>query len=398
MSDGTGRGKAGRARSGEAPGRGGRREIAISRPSTGHDEWEALRGPLFDGWLAQGPKVAAFEEAFAARVGTSQAVATSSGTTALHLMLEAVGIGPGDEVVVPSFTWVATANAVLYCGATLVLADVERGSYNLDPEDVARRVTKRTKAILAVHQFGLCADMERLRAAAPGVAILEDAACAVGASYRGVPAGRLAVAAAFSFHPRKVITTGEGGMVTTDDVALANLVRQLRNHGAEPSVPGEEPRPGVLPVFDVLGYNYRMTDLQGAIGLVQLEKLDALAAERRYGAARYRDALADVDWLALPEVPSDRLHAWQSFVCRVDEARSPATRDEIMAKLHARGIATRPGTHAVHALDYYRERFGYRPEDLPVSHELARTSLAIPLHGAMSDEDYAHVVEALERP
>ncbi|MGH6959027.1 MAG: DegT/DnrJ/EryC1/StrS family aminotransferase, partial [Dongiaceae bacterium] len=247
-----------------------RRVIAIARPDTGDEEWQALREPLQTGWLTQGPKVAAFEKAFAARHGVKHAIATTSCTTALHLILAAMDIGPGDEVIVPSFTWIATANVVLYCGATPVFVDIEPHSFNLDPRQLGAKLTRRTKAIIAVHLFGLCADIDAIAAAAPGIPIIEDAACAAGAAYKGRHAGTLGLAAAFSFHPRKSITTGEGGMVTTLDERLARRATMLRNHGAE--IPEEvrhaAPKPYVLSDFHLLGFNYRMTDLQGAVGLV----------------------------------------------------------------------------------------------------------------------------------
>lgn len=353
-----------------------------------------MRDSLASGWLTQGPKVAAFQDAFAARHGVAHAVATSNCTTALHLTLEALGVGPGDEVIVPSFTWVASANAVLYCGATPVLADIDPATYNLDPADVASRVTDRTKAIIAVHLFGLCADVEAIAAAAPGVPIVEDAACASGSACKGRPAGSLGVAGAFSFHPRKVISTGEGGMITTNDAELAERVNVLRNHGA--SVSEEQrhhgPRPYILPEFAVLGYNYRMTDLQGAVGLVQLGKLDALVAERRRWADLYERELAEVPWLQTPRVPEGYEPNWQSYVCRVDESASPLPRNTIMERLQERGVSTRPGTHAVHLLAYYRERFGYGPDDLPSSRDADRLTMAIPLHNRMTEDDVQYVI------
>src|SRR4051812_27403173 len=209
------------------------RTIHIAKPDTGAEEWQALREPLESGWLTQGPKVAAFEKAFAARHGVTYALATTSCTTALHLILAAMELKPGDEVILPAFTWIATANVVLYCGATPVFVDIDSGTFNMDPAKVAKKVTPRTKAIIAVHLFGLCADIEAIAAAAPGVPIVEDAACAAGAAYKGRHAGTLGLAAAFSFHPRKSITTGEGGMVTTNDARLARRMTSLRNHGAE---------------------------------------------------------------------------------------------------------------------------------------------------------------------
>lgn len=376
-----------------------RRTISIALPSTGEEEWQALRDPVMSGWLTQGPKVAAFEKAFAERHAVPHALAVTSCTAGLHLALRALGVGPGDEVIVPAFTWVATANAVLYCGATPVFCDVDRKTFNIVPERVATRVTARTKALIAVHLFGLCADMAALRAALPErIKIVEDAACAAGARYQGQSAGALGEIAVFSFHPRKSITTGEGGMVTTGDEILAQTVDRLRNHGA--SISEEQrhqgPRPYFLPDFDDLGYNYRMTDLQGAVGLVQLAKLDRFVDERARWAAWYGRELAGVGWLRLPGEPKGGRHAWQAYVTYVDPARAPMPRNKLMAFLQERGIATRPGTHAVHMLGHYREAFGLRPSDFPGACDCDAHSMAIPLHNRMSAEDYAYVAETLK--
>lgn len=371
--------------------------IHISLPATGEEEWEACREPLMSGWLTQGPKVAGFEKAFAERHRVEHALATTSCTTALHLILAGMGIGPGDEVIVPAFTWIATANVVVYCGATPVFADVDPETYNLDPVDVARKVTERTKAVIAVHLFGLCADIDALRAAIPhGVAIVEDAACAAGASYKGTPAGSLGEAAAFSFHPRKSVTTGEGGMVTTNDTELALIMDQMRNHGAEVSEEQRHrgPKPYLLPEFNMLGFNYRMTDLQGAVGLVQLAKLDRLIAERQAWAERYRAELQRLGWLRMPTF-GDGGHAWQAFVTSVDPDSAPMPRNAIMERLQAAGIATRPGTHAVHMLGYYRERLGLSPDDFPNARDCDSNTMAIPLHNRMTEEDYDHVINTL---
>jgi dTDP-4-amino-4,6-dideoxygalactose transaminase len=325
-------------------------------------------------------------------------LASSSCTTGLHLVLAAIGIGPGDEVIVPAFTWVATANAVLYCGATPVFVDVDQRTYNIDPTHVAGRVTERTKAILAVHLFGLCADMDAVSRAAPGIPIVEDAACAAGSAYHGRAAGTLGLAAAFSFHPRKSITTGEGGMVTTNDDHLAETVNMLRNHGA--SISEEQrhvgPKPYLLAEFNLLGFNYRMTDLQGAVGLVQLRKLDRYIDERQRWAEYYTRELGALSWLHTPTVPSGYRHGWQSFVCYVDERDAPATRNEIMERLAASGVSTRPGTHAVHLLGYYARRFGFHPDEFPCARDCDRYSMALPLHNRMSPDDYAHIVACLK--
>ena len=375
-----------------------KRNIAISLPATGEEEWQAAREPLLSGWLTQGPKVAAFERAFAQRHQVKHALATTSCTTALHLALVALDIGPGDEVIVPAFTWIATANVVLYCGATPVLADVDRATFNLDPADVARKLSPRTKAVIAVHLFGLCADMDALRKVVPNeVPIVEDAACAAGGSYKGRPAGTLGAMAAFSFHPRKSITTGEGGMLTTSDDRLATTSDQLRNHGA--SISEEQrhngPKPYLLAEFNLMGFNYRMTDLQGAVGLVQLKKLDQFIAERQQWATYYRERLSRLNWLRLPNHDLGAGHAWQAYVTYVDPERAPMPRNDIMERLQKQGISTRPGTHAVHMLGYYRERYGLQPDDLPGARDCDRHTMAIPLHNRMSADDFEYVASAL---
>ena len=375
-----------------------RRNIPIARPCVGEEEWQALREPIMSGWLTQGPKVEAFERRFAELHEVRHAVATTSCTTALHLALLAVGVRPGDEVIVPAFTWVASANAVLYCGATPVFVDVDPTTFNVDVEQALAAVTERTRAVVPVHLFGLCAEVARLRAGLPEtVAVVEDAACAAGARSDERFAGGLGDVAAFSFHPRKSVTTGEGGMVTTDDDDIAARVRRLRNHGA--SISEEQrhagPKPYLMADFDVLGFNYRMTDLQGAVGLVQIEKLKGFIAERARWAAWYRDRLGDLDWLRLPQEPMQGRHAWQAFVCTLDPTRAPMSRNAMMEHLHAAGISTRPGTHAVPSLGHYREHYRFGPNGFPIARNAEENSIALPLHNRMMDDDYVHVVDSI---
>lgn len=375
------------------------KQINIALPSTGEDEWQAVKESIFSGWLTQGPKVAAFEQEFAKMHGVQHALAVTSCTTGLHLILAGLGIKAGDEVIVPAFTWIATANVVKYCGAKVVFADVSRETYNIDVKDVERKITDKTKAIIPVHLFGLIAEMDQLKSILPEhVAIVEDAACAAGAIFNNQYAGSIGTAASFSFHPRKSITTGEGGMVTTNDDELAETMDMMRNHGASLSEEARHhgPRPYILPDFNLLGFNYRMTDLQGAIGLAQIEKLNRFIEERAKWAAWYSEQLADIDWLRCPKEPENGRHSWQAFVTYVDPDKAPKPRNEIMEDLKEKGVATRPGTHAVHMLNYYQEMYNLAPDDFPGARDCHNQTMAIPLHNKMTDDDYATVVECLK--
>ncbi len=375
-----------------------KRIIPISLPVTGQEEWEALKEPLMSGWLTSGPKVREFEQLFAERHGVKHALAVTSATTALHLALLALGVKEGDEVIVPAFTWVSTANVVLYCGAKVVFVDINPLTYNIDPADLIKRITSRTKAIIPVHLFGLCADMDIIKEVAGNIPLIEDGACAAGAAYKGTPAGGLGTIGCFSFHPRKSVTTGEGGMITTNDDELAEIMGMLRNHGASIS---EEQRhhgakPYMLPDFNLLGYNYRMTDLQGAVGVVQIKKLDQFIDERQKWAEFYTSELKEVKWLRMPSQEAGFKHGWQSYVTFVDESKSPASRNEIMELLQQQGISTRPGTHAVHMLNFYKEKYSIEASDYPGAQAANNYSLAIPLHNRMEAEDFGYVVRVLK--
>lgn len=375
-----------------------KRTIQISLPVTGEEEWQAVKEPLMSGWLTSGPKVREFEQLFAERHQVKHALAVTSATTALHLALVALGVGPGDEVIVPAFTWVSTANVVLHQGAKVVFCDIDVNTFNIDPAQLKSKITPKTKAIIAVHLFGYCADMDALKAIAGDIPIVEDAACAAGAAYKGVPAGALGTFGCFSFHPRKSVTTGEGGMITTNDDKLGELAGILRNHGASIS---EEQRhlgnkPYILPDFNLLGYNYRMTDLQGAVGVVQIKKLDTFIDERAKWAAYYSDQLSQIDWLKTPKEEKGYKHGWQSYVTLVDESKAPMSRNDLMEYLQEKGISTRPGTHAVTMLDFYVDKYDIKPMDFPNAYKANEYSMSIPLHNRMSEEDFVYVVEILK--
>jgi len=376
-----------------------KRNIAIALPVTGEEEWQAVKEPILSGWLTQGPKVSEFEKNFALHHKVDYALAVTSCTTGLHLALAAIGVGVDDEVIVPAFTWIATANVVLYCGAKPIFVDIEEHTFNINPELIAEKITEKTKAVIPVHLFGLCADIDAVRAVVPKhIKIIEDAACAAGSNYKGRWAGNLGDVASFSFHPRKSITTGEGGMVTTNDEKLANHMNQMRNHGATVSEEQRHhgPKPYILPDFNLLGFNYRMTDLQGAVGIVQLKKLDRLIDERAKWAQWYREQLKNIEWLQLPNEPNQGRHGWQSFVTYVNPQKAPMSRNEIMEFLQDKGVSTRPETHAVHMLSLYKDKFNIKPEDYPVAKDCDANSMAIPLHNRMSRDDYEYVVQMIK--
>jgi perosamine synthetase len=366
--------------------------IPLSLPEFGDAEAQAVAGVLESGWVSQGPKVAEFESLVAARVGAKYGVATTSCTTALHLALVASGIGPGDEVICPSYSFVATANAVLYAGATPVFADIDSDTWNIDAADAATRVTSKTKAILAVHQVGLAADLDALRGAAPtGVAIVEDAACAIGSLYKGRPIGSHGNVSCLSFHPRKTISLGEGGMVMTDEASLAEHVRRLRSHGASVSDLDRHRAKGlVFEEYRELGYNYRMTDIQAAIGIEQLKRLDGLLARRRLVAARYNAAFCNVEQIQTPAEPAYARHSYQSYAIRL----RAGNRDDMMGALIEAGISCRRGIPPIHLEPLYLRRGRV---SLPVTEAVAAGSIFLPMYASLPEADQARVIEHVIR-
>jgi dTDP-4-amino-4,6-dideoxygalactose transaminase len=370
--------------------------IPVMRPTLGEDEAQAAADAVRSGWVAQGPRVAAFEEAFATRVGAVSGVAVSSCTAGLHLALHVLGLERGDEVVVPSFSFIATSNAVRYTGATPVFADVDAITGNVTVQTVARVCGPRTRAVMAVHQAGVPADLAALREFCRDrrLILVEDAACAVGSSYDGQPVGAGAYLAAWSFHPRKVLTTGEGGMVTTDDPELAARLKRLREHGMNVSAADRHAagKPIAEQYLEV-GFNYRMTDVQAAIGIVQLGKLDAMVARRRELAAEYHSLLAGIPGVRSVADPPYGTTNYQSFWVLIEE-NYPVGRDEVMLAMNADGISPRRGIMAAHLEPAYE---GHPHAVLPVTEWLTRRSLILPLYDTMTVHDQARVVAVLRR-
>jgi dTDP-4-amino-4,6-dideoxygalactose transaminase len=364
-----------------------RPKVPLTRPETGEDEALEVAAVLKGGYLTQGPKVAHFEGLVRELTGTRNAIATTSGTTALHLALVALDIGPGDEVLVPDFTFPATANVVVQAGAEPILVDVDPVTFGMDPNDLADRITRRTRAVMPVHPFGMTANMRPIMevAEAHDFLVVEDAACALGAMFDGRPAGTLGALGCFSFHPRKSITTGEGGMIVTDDDEVAERLRTLRNHGAVRTDDGELR-------FELAGYNYRLSDILAAVGIAQFRKLPNLVTRRRELAANYRTLLADLPTVQPPVDPPWGNHVYQSFVVLV---ANRAARDRAISLLAADGIEATIGTYALHQQPFFKRRYGYSRGDLPHSSQAFDRSLTLPLFPSMTAAQQEYVVARL---
>jgi dTDP-4-amino-4,6-dideoxygalactose transaminase len=368
-------------------------QIPFAKPHLTGREGALVAEVIASGWVSQGPKVRAFEEAFAARVGATEAVATTSCTTALQLALYVMGVGPGDEVIVPSLSFIATANSVWQCGATPVFADIDPDTYNLDPDGAERAITARTKVIMPVHQVGLPADMDRFLELGErhGIAIVEDAACAIGATYKGRQIGSMGPLACFSLHPRKVITTGEGGMITLNDSAVADRLRKLRAHAMDVSdLARHAAKDVVIERYPERGWNARMTDMQAQLGLCQLEELDWILERRRALAERYSAAIEHIPSLEAPFEPDYAVRTWQSYCVRVT-GHSAVGRTELMRRLLHEGIPTRRGVMTIHEEPAYAD-----PRvSLPHSEAAARDVIILPLFADMTEEQQDYVLEHL---
>lgn len=358
----------------------------LTKPFISSEEEEAVMRVLRSGWLMQGPEVERFEKEVAFYVGVGNAVATSSGTSALHLALMALGLEKGQEVIVPSFSFVASAHAVLYCGARPVFVDIDPHSLNMDPRKVEEAMGERTVGILVVHQFGLPAELDELLALAKSrcLWLVEDAACALGSEYRERKIGSHGLMTCFSFHPRKIITTGEGGMVCTDDSALTDKLKALRSHGLAPSSLSRQ--------YDLLGYNYRMTDLQAAIGLEQLAKIETILEMRRVIAKQYTEVLDGIDGIELPKGPPHCRSNYQSYPLVVRE-KSPMEPGEVREALRQRGIEVGLMPLPIHLQPLYRELSA--DLRLPFTERAFQRGMLLPLYPSLSHEEQDYVIDSL---
>lgn len=379
--------------------------VPIARTSLTEAEIQSVLAPLRSGWLVQGPQVREFEEKWSAFTGAKHSIAVTSCTTALHLSLAALGLQPGDEVIVPAFTWIATANVVEHLGGAVVFCDIDPHTFNLDPGLLAEKITPKTKAIIPVHLFGLAAEMNPIQQLARqhGLWVVEDAACGFGSRYHGQHVGTLGNTGCFSFHPRKAITTGEGGMITTNDDALAEKLRRLRDHGAAMTDLQRHlgSRPYLLADHPDAGYNQRMTDLQAALGAAQMGRAAEIVAERQRLASIYDSAFAELKWLKTPVHVEGLEHGYQSYPCMFEpESITPETvarvnqaRNAWMDRLQQRGISTRPATHAVHMLSFYKNKYHLQPQDFPVAYAANDCSISLPLFHGMTEMEQDFVIQ-----
>ncbi len=391
------------------------KKLPIVKLTIGEEELEMIREPLKTGWIVQGPYVQEFERTIARFVGAKYAVAVNSCTSGQFIMSRIVGLKPGDEVIVPSFTWISTANSIEFLGAKAVFCDVDLTTYNIDVRQIEEKITDRTRAIYPVHLFGLAANMPQIKKMAErhGLQVVEDCACGLGAKIGDTHCGLFGLGGILSFHPRKSISTGEGGMVITNEERVAAMTSSLRDHGGLKS--DFERHTGkagfLLTEYEYLGYNFRMTDIQGALGVAQCRRLEWILSKKKEIAREYTERLRAIPWLKAPEIPEGYTHGYQTYCTLfkpeetwkairdrdVEKIRSlSGERNRVMADLEMKGIATRQGTHAVHIQKYYREKYGLQPMDFPASYAADLLTVALPFYPTLSEEDIEYLFHHLK--
>lgn len=368
----------------------------LTQPYFDDEELKKVKECLDSRWVTQGPMTEQFEKLFLQRHGGSHAIAVCNCTAGLHMAMMALGITAGDEVIVPAYTWITSANCIEYVGAKAVFADV-KDSFNLDPAEMEAAITDKTKAVVVVHEFGRAAEMDEIMEIASryGLKVIEDCACAIGTMYKGKPVGTFGDIGVFSFHPRKVITTGEGGMCITNDEELARKLDSLRNHGASVDSSNEDfGKPFYMGEYNILGYNLRLSDIQAAVGIAQMDKLESLLAERKACAGYYLKLLAEHKTIKVPEDIKKYGPTYQSFVILLEPGME-LVRNRIMLELQEQGIQTKQGTHAVHRLGYYREKYGIKAEDYPMAAYCEDCSITLPIFPGMTKDAQKFVVDRL---
>ena len=383
-------------------------KVPIARTQLTKKEFDIVREPLESGWVVQGPYVKEFEDKWSSFTGAKHSITVTSCTTALHLSLSTLGLKPNDEVIVPAFTWIASANIVEHLNAQVVFCDIDLKTFNIDVSKIEEKITSKTKAIIPVHLFGLSSDVNPILEIANkyNLWIVEDAACGFGAKYKGKHVGALGTAGCFSFHPRKAITTGEGGMITTNNDELAEKMRSMRDHGAAMSdfQRHHGAKPYLLAEHPYAGYNYRMTDIQASLGVTQMERADEIVRERQLLAKKYNTALKELDFFQLPYEDVNYEHGYQSYPCIYDISNARMNniksinkkRNAFMDALQNEGVSTRPATHAVHMLQYYREKYQLKPEDFPNAYIANDCSISFPLFNGFREEEQNFVIEKIK--
>ncbi|MGM0497285.1 MAG: DegT/DnrJ/EryC1/StrS family aminotransferase [Bacteroidota bacterium] len=389
-------------------------KLPITKPFITEEEFELIKQPLETGWLVQGPFVKEFEERIAAFTGAKYAVALNSCTSGQFIMSEIIGVNENDEIILPAFTWISTANSIEYYGGKPVFCDIDIQTYNIDVHQIESKINSKTKAIYPVTLFGLTPDMIAIQSLARknSLKIVEDCACGLGGKMEDTHCGLFGDGGILSFHPRKSITTGEGGMIITNNEQVYQSARRLRDHGAVKD--DYERHKGIksfeMTEYPTLGHNLRMTDLQGAVGVAQSKKIDDILNRKQKLAKAFNDRLSEIDWLLEPFVPEDYSHGYQTYctLFKPEEAlnaiahkdksqidRLHKERNEVMEALEEKGVVTRPGTHAVHVQEYYQNKYHFRPMDFPNAYAADRLSLALPFYPTMTEEEVHFLFKTL---